>query len=271
MKVIYEKFSSLDNCINANFQYESMRSRLATERSHDLVPIVFGKISNPSNTKTKKVRKNKMVKILLDTGASANIIHHSYVRKNDFSKKQANRTFDTLGGKFKTTREANVRLTLPELNSTAELEVTCCVTKQESNYDIILGRDILRELGLKFDFSMNKIIWDNIEISMKPVDCNQKEHLSIQDSDRVSKETKRIKKILDTKYKKANLEELVPTLNYLNKNKQNKLYKLLKKYEAMFNGTLGNYTGSKYKIELRENVTPYHARPFPIPKIHEET
>ena len=106
---------------------------------------------------------------------------------------------------------------------------------------------------------------------MKPVDCNQKEHLSIQDSDRVSKETKRIKKILDAKYKKANLDELVPTLNYLNKNKQNKLYKLLKKYEAMFDGTLGNYTGSKYKIELRENVTPYHARPFPIPKIHEET
>ena len=280
MKFINEKFSSLDNCINANFQYESMRSRLASqqknpqaisERSHDLVPIVFGKISNPNNTKTKEVRKNKTVKILLDTGASANIIHHSYVRKNDFSKKQASRTFDTLGGKFKTTREANVRLTLPELNSETELEVTCCVTKQESNYDIILGRDILRELGLKFDFSTNKIIWDNIEISMKPVDCNQKEHLSIQDSEHVSKETKRIKKILDAKYKKANLEELVPTLKYLNKVKQTKLYKFLKKYEAMFDGTLGNYTGSKYKIELRENVTPYHARPFPIPKIHEET
>ena len=39
----------------------------------------------------------------------------------------------------------------------------------------------------------------------------------------------------------------------------------------MFDGVLGNYTGSKYKIELKENIKPYHAKPFPIPKVHEPT
>ena len=39
----------------------------------------------------------------------------------------------------------------------------------------------------------------------------------------------------------------------------------------MFDGTLGDYTGSEYKIELLEGSKPYHAKPFPIPKIHEET
>ena len=39
----------------------------------------------------------------------------------------------------------------------------------------------------------------------------------------------------------------------------------------MFDGTLGTYTGSDYKIELQEGVKPYHAKPFPIPRIHEET
>ena len=34
----------------------------------------------------------------------------------------------------------------------------------------------------------------------------------------------------------------------------------------MFDG----YTGSEYKIELSEGAKPYHAKPFPIPKIHEE-
>ena len=34
----------------------------------------------------------------------------------------------------------------------------------------------------------------------------------------------------------------------------------------MFDGTLGNYTGSEYKIELLEGVKPYHAKPFLIPK-----
>ena len=39
----------------------------------------------------------------------------------------------------------------------------------------------------------------------------------------------------------------------------------------MFDGALGNYTGSTYKIKLKENVKPYHAKPFPIPKVHKPT
>ena len=42
----------------------------------------------------------------------------------------------------------------------------------------------------------------------------------------------------------------------------------------MFDGVLGNYTGTEYKIELVEGAQgaqPYHAKPFSIPKMHEET
>ena len=39
----------------------------------------------------------------------------------------------------------------------------------------------------------------------------------------------------------------------------------------MFDRTLGNYNGSDYKIELNKGVRPYHAKPFPIPRVHEET
>ena len=39
----------------------------------------------------------------------------------------------------------------------------------------------------------------------------------------------------------------------------------------MFDGIFGNYTGSEYKIELLEGAKPYHAKPFPIPEIHDET
>ena len=71
--------------------------------------------------------------------------------------------------------------------------------------------------------------------------------------------------------KKANLKEITKQLIYLNKDEQKQLLKLLRKYEDMFDGTLGNYTGSAYKIELQEGAKPYHAKPFPIPRIHEET
>ena len=46
---------------------------------------------------------------------------------------------------------------------------------------------------------------------------------------------------------------------------------LLQKYEEMFDGTLGKYTGSNYTIELKENAKPYHAKPFPFPKLHKST
>ena len=39
----------------------------------------------------------------------------------------------------------------------------------------------------------------------------------------------------------------------------------------MFDGTLDNCTGSEYNIQLLEGAKRYHAKPFPIPKIHEET
>ena len=87
---------------------------------------------------------------------------------------------------------------------------------------------------------------------MKPIDCTANEHFQIQDSKRVYDASKRIKKILDAKYSKVNLEELIPTLKHLNKEKQNKLYLFLKCFENMFNGTLGTYTGSTYRIDLKK-------------------
>ena len=47
---------------------------------------------------------------------------------------------------------------------------------------------------------------------------------------------------------------------------------LLKKYESLFDGTLGTWKGEDYDhIELRSDAIPYHARAFPIPHIHEQT
>ena len=67
------------------------------------------------------------------------------------------------------------------------------------------------------------------------------------------------------------MKEISTKLKCLNSDEQLLVYRLLKKHENMFNGTLGNYTGTEYKIELPKGAQPYHAKPFPIPKVHEET
>ena len=78
-----------------------------------------------------------------------------------------------------------------------------------------------------------------------------------------------MKKILDTKYKKASLKEITNKL-LINLDEQVLIYKLLKKQEDMFDGTLGNHNGTEYIIELLEGAQPYRAKPFHIPKVHEE-
>ena len=52
---------------------------------------------------------------------------------------------------------------------------------------------------------------------------------------------------------------------------ENSLLELLQKYEKKFDGTLGKYTGSNCTIVIREDAKPYHAKPFPIPTMHEPT
>ena len=58
-------------------------------------------------------------------------------------------------------------------------------------------------------------------------------------------------------------------LDYLKDKCKNSLLQLLQKNTEMFDGTLGNYLGSNYTIELKEDAKPYHDKPFPIPKIQE--
>ena len=76
-----------------------------------------------------------------------------------------------------------------------------------------------------------------------------------------------MKLILDAEYKKISLKSIVMNSNYFKEKHKNSLLELLQKHEKMLYGTLGKYTGFDYTIELQEYAKPYHAKPFPIPKI----
>ena len=77
--------------------------------------------------------------------------------------------------------------------------------------------------------------------------------------------------ILDAKYEAADLDEVIRACEYLDSNEQQQLLALLRKYEHLFDGTLGTWNNEPYNIELKDGAKPYHSRPFPIPKVHEHT
>ena len=49
------------------------------------------------------------------------------------------------------------------------------------------------------------------------------------------------------------------------------IFALLKKYESLFNGQLSRLKGPPHIIHLKDNVTPYHGKPYKIPQIYEAT
>jgi hypothetical protein len=84
--------------------------------------------------------------------------------------------------------------------------------------------------------------------------------------------TKRATWILDAKYHKADLQSVVrDDCKHLSADQQKKLLQLLKKYEPLFDGTLGDWKTKPVSFQLKEGVSSYHGQAFPLPKIHKDT
>ena len=83
--------------------------------------------------------------------------------------------------------------------------------------------------------------------------------------------TERIVKILDSKYEKADLDEVAANAEQLNKPQQRKLLSLLKDFEDLFDGTLGHWETEPIDIELKPDHKPSSARYYPVPRINKAT
>ena len=92
---------------------------------------------------------------------------------------------------------------------------------------MIIGRDILSDLGFKFDFTTMTVEWDGIDIPMKDSDSTEEENFFIPDPDTVNDSAERLKKILDAKYVPADLGQVCLDQVQLNKEEQDMLHSLL--------------------------------------------
>ncbi len=78
--------------------------------------------------------------------------------------------------------------------------------------------------------------------------------------------------ILDAKYSKADLQSVIKdNYKHLSADQQKKLLQLLKKYESLFDGTLGDWKTKPVSFQLKEGASLYHGQAFPVPKIHKDT
>jgi predicted aspartyl protease len=281
-------YKHIDEVINDACLLSDLRkpNKISTKIDHDgqtikksktknLSPILFVKIIRPTGKKDRQL-KTKLFKALVDTGASESIISKKAAKGLPLSDKTETKQWSTAAGTLTTSaRTKRLEFNLPELQASRMIDKSFHVVELNiKNYDMIIGRDLITSLQLDVKGSNLSIQWDDAAIPWRDIDSTSADIYLTEDRQSyqpIEQEMQRMTDILDAKYKPANLQEISENADHLTNSEQKSLLKLLKKYEDLFDGTLGTFTGKPYDIKLKDNAEPHHARPFPVPKIHELT
>ena len=266
-------YDNLDECIDACAVSQLVHGQRSSKRSRtdvlekDLRPIAFIRF-NTSRGKMKPVT----IRALLDSGASETLVCTKHTKKLKLKTNTGKKTsWSTPGGTLSTSQMAKAQFTIPELHDDKLIEWNVHVTPELGNYDMIIGRDLLSFLEVDLRFSTHEVEWDHATMPFKHVDATPLDAYFIKEPDTLTSSYERVKKILDTKYMPADLEQVCSSQLHLQVAQQQKMLALLQKYGELFDGSLGTWNGSQIELELNEGAQPYHARPYPIPKVHQDT
>jgi hypothetical protein len=208
----------------------------------------------------------------MDTGASGSLVAQKHAKKLRMKKSTGDKTvWTTPAGNLKTTHKCTSAFVLPEFFRDRMIEWDLHVSADLGAYDMIIGRDILSALGIKFDFTSMTIEWEQACVPMKDSEAVANEAFHVQDSEPILDATERLRNILDAKYEQADLKEVANEVTNLTPSERECLHETLMNFQDLFDGSLGKWNMGAYNIELRPDATPYHARAYPIPKAYTDT
>ncbi len=190
-----------------------------------------------------------------------------------------------MNGIFQTKGKAQIELNFFEYSKSkrfyAEPDVVEYDKDSKPQYDLILGTETMKELGIILNFKDKMITIDEIILPMRNINNLQgasilhalkHNHSLAMEPQSTQDATQRAMRILHAIYHKADLQSVVrDNCKHLSADQQKKLLQLLKKNELLFDGTLGDWKTKPVSFQLKEGVSQYHSRAFPVPKIHKDT
>ena len=182
----------------------------AKKRRHDKkIPSI-----NVLMNSTLGAKQPVLVTALLDSGGSECLINEKAAKKLRI-RTDEKQVWRTAAGTFSTRGRTKVKFKFLELREQSLIEWDMHVTPNDMHYDMIIGRDLLTELGIKLDFDNLCIEWKGSEVPMRSIDDNIKKTFFVKDSSSLDEATERIKWILEAKYEPANIDEEIKQCDYL--------------------------------------------------------
>jgi hypothetical protein len=214
------------------------------------------------------------VQVLFDSGSDVDLV---FVDKDKpmllpSSKKLVPQSWNISNGMFHTKHKARIELNFFQYSNSKRFLVEPDIVEYSRNnrpqYDLILGTVTMKEIGIILDFKAKMITIDEVKLPMQNINHLQGtstlwalklNHSLAMEPHSTQDATKCVTRILDAKYKKADLHSIVrDNCKHLSANQQKKLLQLLKKYEMLFDSTLGDWKTMPVSFQLREGVSPYH-------------
>jgi hypothetical protein len=181
-----------------------------------------------------------------------------------------------MGGKFITRKKARIKFQLPEFSLTKTIAWTAHVDESTdydlAQYDMIIGNDLMSEIGLDICFSTNEIKWgeDSIPMKNRGVITERRAlkmlyHMLVQ-SPSIMEAEERHRQILDADYSKVDIQEYVNNIKHLNEDDKQKLKEVLNKHPKLFQGGLGTLKIKPVKLEIKRGQNHTMPNPFLFPK-----
>ncbi len=146
-------------------------------------------------------------------------------------------------------------------------------------YDLIIGKQMMQDLGVKLVFQEKTIKKDEIllpkrniaNLQLKPriTRALRKNTCFAQEPNSTRSTTKCMVENLEAKYEKADLPAIIrENCSHLKSSNREKLLSVLFEFNLLFDGTIGDWKLLTVSFELKEGMKPYHGRPYPIPHKH---
>jgi len=212
------------------------------------------------------------VKALPDSGVSDTTVNKKFAEKLQVKNTQGSSTVSNApAGEMKIYQKVEAQFVMPELHHDSSTEWNMHVTKSSGPCDVIIGRDILKFLTIDLRFSDEIIERDRAEMPFEDGDASTKEAIHAANSDLKEDAAHGVKRILDAKCDKADVEKICQEQAEPDEQQQEQLAVLLHKCEALFDRQSERWHGQEVKLELQEGAKPHHARACNVPRSHMQT
>ena len=172
----------------------------------------------------KSIKKSDTTyKVLLDTGSTSSIVSNKIAQMGEKLEKCKHKTvkWETSVGCFSTDTIRKIVFQLPEFSTKKKIVHNFHVSRDLAlNYEIIIGLDVLNELGIIVDFASKVLTWEGTDVEMQVrANIPTEELRTLLEETMEPHSTRSIRKraieILDAQYAKANLTEISNKASHL--------------------------------------------------------